>query len=180
MAAENQITPPFTGRRFFIKKSIFGASALAFAQLLPLGCSRHIPPCSVHPELKYFTTEEAYLLSVIAQRIIPIRADDDAVTNDVIVRLDGYFIDALPEDQEEFTRLLKIFNHPVFVFLFAGSLTSYDRMSDSQKDNYLHGWMTSRWSFRRTAFQALKRLIMSMYYTRQESWEAIGYPGPLV
>jgi hypothetical protein len=48
-------------------------------------------------------------------------------------------------------------------------------MSTESQDDYLEGWMTSRLGFRRTGFQALKRLCMSMYYTDPASFSAIGY-----
>jgi hypothetical protein len=37
--------------------------------------------------------------------------------------------------------------------------------------------MTSSFGFRRTGFQALKRLSMSMHYTDERSWEEIGFHG---
>lgn len=169
-----------TGRRFFIKKTLLGAGVLVFAQFLPLGCSRTPPSLEMYEEMEFFKSEEAYLLSHIAGRIIPLTDNDQSDLHDVIVRLDRYFIEAYPEDQKQFSRLLTVFNNPIFVFLFSGSFTSFDRMPDVQKDAYLRGWMTSIWKFRRTAFQALKRLIMSMHYTRDESWIEIGFGGPII
>lgn len=167
-------------RRFFIKKSFLGAGALLFAHYLPLGCTRTPPAMKIYDELEFFSNEEAYLLSLIAERILPLRNNSERDLYDVIHRLDRFFVDSYPEDQKEFGRLLTVFNNPVFVFLFSGSLTSFDRMRGDRKDAYLRGWMVSVWGFRRTAFQALKRLLMSMYYTRDESWKEIGYDGPLV
>jgi len=171
---------PKTDRRFFIKKTLLGAGALAVAQFLPIGCTRTPPVLKIYEELEYFSDEEAYLLSCIAKRIVPLGDDAGRDLHDVIIRLDRFFVDAFPEDQREFGRLLSVFNNPIFVFLFSGSFKSFDRMPDDQKDAYLRGWMISAWGFRRTAFQALKRLLMSMHYTRDESWVEIGYGGPLV
>lgn len=170
----------YPDRRFFIKKSLLGGGALAFARFLPIGCTRTPPAVKEYEDIEFFSSEETYLLSLIAERILPLGDDADHDLHDVILRLDRFFIDAYPEDQKEFGRLLTVFNNPIFVFLFSGSFISFDRMSDDQKDAYLRGWMISAWSFRRTAFQALKRLLMSMYYTRDESWVEIGYGGPLV
>ena len=41
----------------------------------------------------------------------------------------------------------------------------------------LSRWLLMRLAFRRTGFQALKRLCVSMYYTDKVSWDAIGYSG---
>lgn len=167
-------------RRFFITKSLLGTGALMFAQFLPLGCSRMPESLAGYQNLTFFDDGEAYLLTLIVARIIPLDDNDGEDIRNVMARLDRYFAAAYPEDQREFKRLLTVFNNPIFVFLFSGSARSFDRMNDTQKDSYLRGWMTSSWGFRRTAFQALKRLIMSMHYTRDESWPAIGFRGPLV
>lgn len=180
MSRNNDASSSSTGRRFFIKKTLLGTGALAFAQFLPVGCSRHLPASEKYENLEFFSAEEAYLLSQIAGRIIPLHEGEESHLYDVIERLDEYFAGAFPEDQKEFSRLLTVFNNPVFVFIFSGSFTSFDRMSDTQKDAYLRGWMISIWGFRRTAFQALKRLIMSMHYTRDASWAEIGFGGPLI
>lgn len=178
-SGRNHLNDP-SGRRFFIKKSFLGASAFAVAGFLPIGCS-HSPPSTDFPDgMDYFDAGETYLLSHIIRRIVPLSHDDNDTLRDVLIRLDRFFIDSPPEDQREFGRLLTVFNHPAFVFIFGGSFKSFDRMSDKEKDEYLRGWMISSLGFRRTAFQALKKLIMSMYYTRDESWNAIGYAGPLV
>ena len=50
-------------------------------------------------------------------------------------------------------------------------------MDDKAQDGYFEGWMTSSLGFRRTGFQALKRLSMSMVYTDQRSFGEIGYHG---
>jgi hypothetical protein len=50
-------------------------------------------------------------------------------------------------------------------------------MSPQDKDSYLEDWMTSNLGFRRTGFQALKRISLSMFYTDSRSWTEIGYEG---
>jgi hypothetical protein len=50
-------------------------------------------------------------------------------------------------------------------------------MSPADKDSYIEDWMTSNLGFRRTGFQALKRVSMSMFYTDSRSWKEIGYEG---
>jgi len=167
-------------RRFFIKKSLLGSGSLFLAQFLPLGCSHTPSSFEVYGGTEFFTREEIYLMSLIAKRIIPLDDGNEHDLRDVLIRLDRFFVDAFPEDQTKFRRLLTVFNNPIFIFFFSGSVRSFDRMPDTEKDDYLRDWMLSRWGFRRTAFQALKRLIMSMHYTRDESWEKIGYGGPLV
>lgn len=42
----------------------------------------------------------------------------------------------------------------------------------------LDAWSRSRWLGLRTAFTALKSLGMLAYWTRPETWPAIGYDGP--
>ena len=56
-------------------------------------------------------------------------------------------------------------------------MSSFLNMTLAVKDSYLHDWMTSSLGFRRTGFQALKRVSMSMFYTDSRTWKEIGYDG---
>jgi hypothetical protein len=167
-------------RRFFIKKSIFGAAAVTICGYLPLSSIRNTFAAFNPDDLRFFDEDESVVLLSLTRSFLSgtnVSPDD---INDVVLRLDRYFDNAYPEDQKEFRRLLVVFNNPVFVFLFSGYLKSFVSMSELQRNEYITGWMTSSWGFRRTAFQALKRLFMTMHYTRDASWNNIGYGGPLV
>jgi hypothetical protein len=168
------------GRRFFIKKSLLGIGVMTLGGFLSPGTARKTEPVFKHGELHFFDNEESEVVSLIVRSLISAKYASPEDIRDVVIRLDRYFEEAYPEDQSEFRRLLVVFNNPIFVLFFSGYLKSFTSMSDIQREEYLYSWMTSAWGFRRTAFQALKRLCMSMHYTRDSSWRHIGYAGPLL
>jgi hypothetical protein len=95
----------------------------------------------------------------------------------VPVRADQFLAGADPEVQDQFHQLLSVFNAPFFTFLFDFRGSSFLNMSPGDKDSFIEDWMTSKFSFRRSGFQALKRVSMSMFYTESRSWKDIGYEG---
>jgi hypothetical protein len=95
----------------------------------------------------------------------------------VASRADQFLAGADPEVQDQLHQLFTVFNAAFFTFLFDFRLTSFLNMSASDKDSYVRDWMTSSLGFRRTAFQALKRVCLSMFYTDNRSWKEIGYEG---
>jgi hypothetical protein len=79
--------------------------------------------------------------------------------------------------QDQLHQLFTVFNAPFFTFLFDFRFCSFLNMSALDKDSYVLDWMTSKFGFRRTGFQALKRVSLSMFYTDSRSWKEIGYEG---
>jgi hypothetical protein len=76
----------------------------------------------------------------------------------------------------DFRRLLALFEWSLL--LFEARPGRFTKLSTESQDRVIRGWATSRLGFRRSGFVAIKRLAMSIYYTQQESWPAIGFPGP--
>jgi hypothetical protein len=95
----------------------------------------------------------------------------------VALRADSFLADADPEIQDQMHLLLTVFSASLFTFLFDFRLSSFLDMNREQRESYTHDWMTSRLGFRRTGFQALKRISLSMYYTDGRSWDGISYHG---
>jgi hypothetical protein len=114
-----------------------------------------------------------------ARRITGASSGGNAGTDDVNVALkaDTFLADADPEIQEQFHQPLTEFNGALFVFLFDFRFTSFVAMPPADQDSYLQSWMTSGVAFRRSAFQALKRINLSMFYTDSRTWNEIHYDG---
>ena len=127
----------------------------------------------------FFSHHEYLLLGAIAERIVgDVRESPGAAGPiDVAARADRFLSTADPEIQEQIHLLLTVFNSPLFTLLFDMQFSSFLAMAPESKDAYLEGWMMSHLEFRRTSFQALKRLCLSMYYSDHASWEGIGYTG---
>lgn len=129
--------------------------------------------------LKFFSSKEFLIMQAVADRIVgaPTKDNPTAREIDVVLRADQFLTDADPEVRDQFHQLLTIFNSGFFAFLFDFRFTSFIGMSPEDQDSYLEDWMTSSLPFRRTAFQALKRTSLSMFYTDSRSWNEIGFDG---
>ena len=82
-------------------------------------------------------------------------------------------------DQDEATRarlrlLLRVFEWRA-VLRFGKRFSS---LSAEKQAAYLRAWQNSRLKLFRFGFSSLRNLVLISFYTRSESWAAIGYPGP--
>ena len=166
-------------RRTFLKETLLGAVVLSAAKLIPFDVARADGVAEVPTLLKFFSPNEFLIMQAVADRIVgtPSRTGPTAGDVNVALRADRFLIDADPEAQEQFHQLLTVFNGALFTFLFDFRFSSFINMSPEDQDSYLESWMTSSYEFRRTAFQALKRVSLSMFYTESRSWNEIGYDG---
>jgi hypothetical protein len=168
-----------SSRRKFLKETLFGTLLLSAAKLIPFDIARADAGAEIRPLLKFFSPNEFFIMQAVAERIVgtPPRTGLLAREVNVAFRADQFLIDADPEVQEQFHQLLTVFNGALFTFLFDFRFSSFINMSPEDQDSYLQSWMTSSYEFRRTAFQALKRISLSMFYTEHRSWNEIGYDG---
>ena len=154
-----------------------GAALLFAAKFIPREILAAQIGAPVPSALHYCTRNEFEVIRATADRIIgeaPAgRVSAGAV--DVARRADSFLATTDPEIQEQFHLLLTLFNARLFTFLFDFRTSSFIDMAPEDQDSYLEDWMTSRLSFRRTGFMALKRLCTSMFYTDSRSWEDFGY-----
>jgi len=165
-----------TGRRKFLRQTALGAAALFAARALPGGRALAHDTGGAAPDLRFFSEEEYRVFSAAAARLT---GHPPAAGNgiDPALRADRFLSTEDPEIQDQIHLLLTIFNSLFTAILLGFTFSRFVDMDAKAQDSYIEGWMTSTFSFRRTAFQALKRLSMSMYYTDQVTWEEIGYHG---
>ena len=166
-------------RRRFLKQTAFGAFALSAGRVVPTFARSYRLPGRVEEQLQFFSPKEYLIIKAIADRIVgrPNGPGPLAEQIGVAERADKFLAGADPEIQGQFHQLLTVFNAPLFAFLFDFRFSSFLSMNAEDQASYLDDWMTSPFSFRRTAFQALKRTTLSMFYTDQGSWNEIGYTG---
>jgi len=166
-------------RRKFLKQTLDGVLLLGVARLVPQSAlhGEELPP--VPKDLQYFDPHEYRVVRAIAGRMVGPASGGapDEGEIDVAGRADVFLSTADPEIRDQIHQLLTVFNAPFFTFLFDFRFSSFLNMSPQDKDSYLEDWMKSILALRRTGFQALKRLCMSMYYTDSRSWKEIGYEG---
>jgi hypothetical protein len=166
-------------RRVFLKETLFGVACLSAAKLVPAGVLLAGDQKGVPEKLFFFAPKEYLIFQAAAERLIGLTSEGDSKAEviDVAGRADQFLSGADPEVQDQIHQLLTIFNAPLFTFLFDFRFSSFLSMSPEDKDTYLEDWMTSIFGVRRSGFQALKRISMSMYYTDERSWKDIGYEG---
>jgi hypothetical protein len=167
------------GRRRFLRQTLFGAAALFVAPALPSRTVQAQIPQETARNLQFFSEEEYIVVSAAAARLTgyPRAEGAPGETIDAALRADRFLGTEDPEIQDQIHLLLRIFGSPVAAFVFNFRFSGFLNMDAAGQDSYLEGWMTSSLGFRRTGFQALKRLSMSMHYTDEHSWEEIGYHG---
>jgi len=160
-------------RRRFLRQTLFGTAALTAARPFTSFAGSPEEP----PDLRFFSAGEHAVIAAVASRLLGIDGDPAAGSPpiDVAHRADRFLAAEDPEIQDQLHLLLTIFNSEFAAVVFALRFTSFIDMQPQAQDEYLEGWMTSRLGFRRTGFQALKRLCMSMYYTHPSAYAAIGY-----
>jgi hypothetical protein len=165
------------GRRRFLRKTLFGTAALFVAPVLPSGFLRAQVNPEIAKKLLFFSQHECLVLAAAAARLTGYPPGDVEPAIDAALRADRFLSTEDPEIQDQIHLLLAIFNSPITAFIFNFKFSGFLSMDPAGQDNYLEGWMTSSLGFRRTGFQALKRLSMSMHYTDERSWEEIGFHG---
>jgi len=174
-----------TARRKFLRQTAIGVAALLAARALPPGklaaeVQGEAGPTSgaeAGPELQFFSGEEYLIFSAAASRLTGHENGAGGAGIDAALRADRFLSTEDPEIQDQIHLLLKIFNSIFAAVLLSFTFSRFTEMTPDAQESYIAGWMTSTFAFRRTAFQALKRLSMSMYYTDPRSWEEIGYHG---
>ena len=84
------------------------------------------------------------------------------------------FMDGMPpQTQLEFQSLMVLLEVSPYVFgPVAGRFTQLD---GKQQDQVLKGWETASLVPKRTGFRAIKSVVMMGYWSRPETWPAIGY-----
>jgi hypothetical protein len=167
------------GRRRFLRQTLFGAAALFVAPFLPSGSLRAQTGGDTGRKLLFFSEEEYGIVSAAAARLTGFPQEDPGSkeTIDRAHRADSFLSTEDAEIQDQVHLLLRVFNSPIAAFFFSFKFSSFSAMDAADQESYIGGWMTSSLGFRRTGFQALKRLSMSMHYTDERSWPEIGFHG---
>ncbi len=168
-----------TGRRRFLRRVLFASAALLVAPFIPARILRLQTGRNSGPRLLFFTREEYAVMSAASARLtgFPPGNTESNETIDAALRADKFLSAEDPEIQDQIHLLLTIFNSPIAAFFFSFEFSRFTGMDAGAQDRYLESWMTSSLGFRRTGFQALKRLSMSMVYTDARSFKEIGYHG---
>jgi len=79
--------------------------------------------------------------------------------------------DAVESDRSKFTTFQKS---------LGAQATTFTLLAADARQAYLTMWVHSRLGIRRRYYTSVKTLVMVAAYSMNETWNAIGYPGPLL
>jgi len=164
------------GRRAALRRTLTGASLLAGATLLPTGCSGYPEaPAGVH----VLTAKELAVVRAVMDTFVPVTADGMLSVDDVGAPLnfDRTLRTATPKVRKELGQLFLIVEHGPIVF--ARKLSRFTSMSPEDRRAYIDGLMRSDSPFQKTVWIVLKKIALGSYYDLPETWERLGYAGPM-
>jgi hypothetical protein len=166
-----------SSRRRFLKKTALGLLALGFARVAFSSAPRAIGASPTKAGLRFLSPKQFLVLEAICDRMVPAAEGVPGATDlNVATHLDQYLSTMDRGVAEQIAQLLDLLEWSPLVFDFKPA--RFTLLTPVQRDEVLHAWSTSRFEFRRTGFQALRRLSMAAYYGQEGSWHAIGYDGP--
>ena len=125
------------------------------------------------------TPRQQATLIALCRRMVPLPDDPDPsaarLARAVEVRLEG--MEAEPRSRVGM--LLAVMDAPAAGLLNAFRPRGFADMPAARQDAWLRGWELSPLPLFRTAFQALRRLVLSTHYADPATFPGIGYRGPL-
>ncbi len=83
-----------------------------------------------------------------------------------------------PAAQTELGQLFALLTLPPARRAFAGVASPWEEASVDEVAAFLDRWHDSRWTLKRSAYDAFHQLIVAAWYGNPRSWTAIGYDGP--
>lgn len=160
-------------RRTFLKRGLVGGAVLLLGggtlALLPTKeLAQPARPLAVlHPRA-------FQVLVAVARRVVPDTVDAAAVAQGV----DDSLRRAVPEAQDDFNKLLGLFENALPGLLFDGRALPFTRLSPESQDRVLRSWRDSRLALRRSGYHALRRICLATAYADEATWPALGYSPP--
>lgn len=113
-------------------------------------------------------------LEAVFEALLPAGVDAVACTEDV----DAFLAAGDPVMGQQLALGLNVLEHWSGFGLF--TFTRFTRMSIDQRLDVLDEWAQSGYGLQRQIAAAVRKVVLFTWYAKPESWEAIGYDGPLV
>ena len=165
-------------RRFLLRRTAYGAAAMALGGALLGSWSRRVTRLPAAP-LTCLAADEAAILTAVCETFLPPAPGFPTIQDAHLVeRLDAKLASMDPEDAGDVKTLLSVFEYGAPVV--GPALGRFTGLSDAARERYLAGWEQSRLEFKRTGFHALKYLIYLFYYDTPASWKKLQYAGPVL
>ena len=126
-----------------------------------------------------FTATQRATLDAAARRIVPGAYDGSSVPMDLMARLAARVATMPPPIRTDFLLAVTIMGHPLAALLTTGNPVPFALRSAAAQDAWIRRWTRSRLSPLRTVVQAIRRLVLFLYYSSPAVQQSVGYRGPL-
>ena len=83
-----------------------------------------------------------------------------------------------PADAAEVVQALQLLENGLVGLIFGGGFRPFTQSSVAQRTAVLEGWRNSSVATLRTAFKAIRGLVVTAYYSHPDTYSLCGYPGP--
>ena len=173
--AETPFLNAVCDRRDFLKKSLLGSLLLGSASLLA-NCKRRVVVAARPEGISILNITEFKTLTALCQAVLP--EPESPAGQAVPYRIDREISFWQEKNQAQVKSLLALVEQGTRYFFY--SWHSFGELPKNARQDYLHGWESSRFNFRRQAFQALRMMTFFFFYSQDATWKAIGYDGPWV
>lgn len=130
-------------------------------------------PAPAHP----LTPTQRATLDAAARRMVPAAYDTPGAPMDLVARVAERLATMPPPYAADFLVAVDLLGSRVAALLVTGSPIAFWRRDNVGQDAYLRQWSRSRLAACRTVFQAVRRLLIVLYYAAPETQQAMGFRG---
>ena len=164
-----------TSRRRVLQVGIGGSILLAAGAVglaLQPGGTASPPDTLVVLDAKTWT-----ILAAAAETMVP-PTGPPADSLDIATRVDQHLARMHPADAAEVVQALGLLENGLVGLFFGGGFRPFTQSTVAERTAVLDGWRFSRVATLRTAFKAIRGLVVTSYYSHPLAYTTAGYPGP--
>ena len=131
------------------------------------------------------TPRSRLVLSRVAEAIIADAWPDEgslpraSAMDALLIRINAQIAGTPDPVQAELSQLLTIMDSAAGRRALVGISSTWDAVGTAEVATALQSMRLSRISLRQQAYQGLHDLVYASYFSGKESWQVLGYPGPM-
>jgi len=165
-------------RRTLLRVGLLGGAVLA-AGGIGIGLQSTAP--TPLPETLQALSPRAYqILVALADTVCPGNGGSLPAASEIGVpsSVDTYVATLSPIAQRQIEQALGLLESPLAGLFLEGRIRPFTRLDPAQREAVLEGWRAHRLELLRSAYVALRNLVVTAYYVHPIVHAGIGYPGP--
>ena len=171
-------------RRSFLKLGLISSGVLSGAGMIAgsTGCSA-TPSTQTTAQLKLLRPQDVVILESLAPIVLAgAFPSDPQLQSDALQRLiektDDFLFRSSPFNHQGLADLFDLLYMPATRIALAGVWNSWEKASDSSKEQFLRSWRDSRFALFRTGYTQITQLLAICWYKDPLNWNSQIYPGP--